>query len=389
MLPQIIIKQKCTKRLKSDFPWIFSNELTAIPKLAPGTIVEVVDERGESYGSAFYNPHSLISLRLLFTDKNIDTDFFIERISKALKFRLFIMPAERMFRLVFGESDFLPGLIIDKYEDYYSVQMLSAGMDLLKNEIIDALKEVDKNLLGIIEKNNSGLRALEGLNESESVLYGNIPEEIISQENGIKLNLTLLGGQKTGYYLDQKENRSYIRKISNGLRVLDCFTNQGGFALNAGISGAKEVLAIDSSKPALEIAERNAKLNSLDNVTFQSMDVFDYLEKSSKDNNLWDLIILDPPAFAKTKKNIPTARAAYIKLNKSALSCISRGGFLATSSCSQHISENEFFECISIAALKANRNLRLIHRGEQAPDHPILISMPETNYLKFFVFQVI
>ncbi|HPI20902.1 MAG TPA: class I SAM-dependent rRNA methyltransferase [Candidatus Kapabacteria bacterium] len=387
----IQIKSNAFKRLSTGHLWVYSNELTEIPKLKPGTIVKAVINKSnqKSFGLAFYNPHSLISLRLLSTEKEINADFFIERIKKANSMRREIYPNCNMYRLVFGESDLLPGLIIDRYGDYFALQIHSAGMENLINQIIDALIQIFPKTKGIIRKDNSHFRIIEGLQLIEEVVFGEIPENIFCEELGIKLSISLLGQQKTGYFLDQRENRFSIRNIVKNKTVLDCYTNQGGFALNASIAGAKEVIGLDSSSTAIEKAKQNAMLNQLQNIDFIEYDVEEYFEKLFEENRKFDVIILDPPAFAKNKKSIYSALSKYSKINRMALKLLEIGGYLITSSCSYHIKESEFYNAVTNEAVKQGYRLTLIQRGNQAPDHPILTCMDETNYLKFFIFKLL
>lgn len=387
-MESVIIKNKHDKRIRSGHPWVFSNELVSLPGLDAGRIVEVTDSRGKPYGRGFYNPNSLISVRLLNTEKEIDKDFFKERIQKALDYRRQILGEQDIYRLVFGESDFLPGLVIDKFKEYIAVQALSAGMEKRIGYIINALIEIFPDIKGIIEKNSSKLRELEGLELREGVIYGDAPDEFIASENNIKLNLSILEGQKTGYFLDQKINRKFVASISKGLSVLDCFSNQGGFALNAARGGAKKIVGADISKPAVARARKNAALNSFANISFEQADVGEYLEEETKLRSHWDMIILDPPAFARNKKAIPAAKQGYKKINRLALRLINKGGLLVSSSCSQALREDVFYDLIQKEADKLHKNLRLIFRGLQSPDHPIITVMPETQYLKFFVFAV-
>jgi len=390
-LETIQIKSNAFKRLSTGHLWVYSNELTEIPKLKPGTIVKAVINKSnqKSFGLAFYNPHSLISLRLLSTEKEINADFFIERIKKANSMRREIYPNCKMYRLVFGESDLLPGLIIDRYGDYFALQIHSAGMENLINQIIDALIQIFPKTKGIIRKDNSHFRIIEGLQLIEEVVFGEIPENIFCEELGIKLSISLLGQQKTGYFLDQRENRFSIRNIVKNKTVLDCYTNQGGFALNASIAGAKEVIGLDSSSTAIEKAKQNAMLNQLQNIDFIEYDVEEYFEKLFEENRKFDVIILDPPAFAKNKKSIYSALSKYSKINRMALKLLEIGGYLITSSCSYHIKESEFYNAVTNEAVKQGYRLTLIQRGNQAPDHPILTCMDETNYLKFFIFKLL
>ncbi len=387
-IPEIKIKNNHEKRIKYGHLWVFSNEIAEHLKIEVGELVEVVDYHGKSFGFGIYNPNSLISVRLLKTNTPPDLDFFIRRISEAKQLRQNVIKDLQMCRVVFGESDLLPGLIVDKYSDYFAIQILSAGMERSKDLIVQAIIAVFPEAKGIIEKNDTKLREIEGLELISKLLYGNIPDNFISNEMGVQLELSINEGQKTGYFLDQKFNRLFIRSISNGLKVLDCYTNQGGFALNAGLGGATEMAAIDCSETALESVRRNAELNQL-NVRTIKADVADYLSKAVENEEKWDMIILDPPAFAKNRKSVPKARAAYAKINRLAMKMIPSGGYLVSSSCSHHILEDVFEDLIYREACKLGKQLKLIYRGGQAPDHPILMSLPETKYLKFFVFQVV
>jgi 23S rRNA (cytosine1962-C5)-methyltransferase len=385
----LILKKNADLRLRNGHLWIFSNELTEIPDLMPGSVVDILNHYNKSYGKAFFNPHSLVSARLLLSDKeSIDTDFFIERINNAFNLRKKFYPDEEIYRLVFGESDLLPGLIIDKYQNNFSIQTLCAGMDIRLSEIIKAILHIFPETKSIIEKNNSNLREHEGLPQKESVLYGETHNEIITKENNVKLSVSLLEGQKTGYYLDQKENRRIIQRISKGLRVMDCFCNQGGFALNAALGGASTVLGIDSSHAVIERAINNARINYFNHVSFIPAEVKEFLSHEIEKGNNYDLIILDPPAFTKSRKTINVAIAGYAKINRLAMKLIPSGGLLASSSCSHHIHEEKFLSIIQTEALKLGRMIRLLYRGGQALDHPVLPSMPETRYLKFFLIQL-
>lgn len=387
-MEKLFIKRNHDRRIKSGHLWIFSNELESIPDLPSGSIIEVYTSNNTNLGLGLYNPHSLIAIRLLNTFSPINIEFFLDRINSAFDLRRRLDKTE-MCRLVFGESDLLPGLIVDKYGDYLSIQILSAGMETFTDIIIEALLKILPDTKGIIAKNNSKLRILEGLPIEEKILYGEIPDEIITNENGIKLNIALKQSQKTGYFLDQSDNRKFIMSISNGLNVLDCYCNQGGFALHSAKGGAKEIVCIDSSNTALAQAKNNSELNNFNNFNFIESDVHEFLNRELSGNSKWDLIILDPPAFAKNKKDVRNASKGYAKINRLALQLLSDGGFLATSSCSYHITEESFYNIIINEAVKLNIQLRLIYRGSQSPDHPILTSMPETKYLKFFVFQKI
>jgi len=382
------LKKNHDSRIRGGHLWVFSNELIEVPQLEPGSVVEVYNYQNESFGYGFYNPNSLIAVRLLKTKNDIDVSFFIERINQALRYRNNLNLDLRLLRLVFGESDFLPGLIIDKYEEYFAVQTSSFGMDINKSLIVEALLKIFPETKGIIEKNNNSARENEGLALNQSVLFGQIPDVIQTVENSIKLSIAIDQGQKTGYFLDQKLNRLYLQNISRGLKVLDCFCNLGGFGLNCARGGAKKITCIDSSASALENAKKNFSINNFNNAEFVEEDVFKFLSDELNDGRLKDIIILDPPAFAKNKKSIHSAKSGYAKLNRLALKLLTNSGFLVSSSCSWHIDEDTFFKIIVKEAEKLNKQLRIVFTGKQSPDHPILVSMPETKYLKFFVFEV-
>ncbi|MFN8360391.1 MAG: class I SAM-dependent rRNA methyltransferase [Candidatus Kapaibacterium sp.] len=387
---QLRLKNHHDRRIRGGHPWVFSNELQDVPALESGSIVEVLSHRGESFGVGLYNPKSLISVRLLNSKiHELSMEFFIERLQSALALRQRIFSEETSYRLVFGESDLLPGVVIDRYGDYFSLQILSAGMDSRIDMIVSALLAVFPATKGICEKNTSHLRQLEGLELRDGVIFGEIPDDIAITENGLQLSVSLLGGQKTGYFLDQKINRMKVREIARDLRIVDCFCNQGGFALNAAAGGAAEAVGVDISGAAVAAAARNATLNSLSNTSFQKEDVFAFLKSEVASKKSWDCVILDPPSFTKSKKNVPAAKKGYAEINRLALQLLPIGGFLVSASCSQHIYEETFLEIIHHEASKLGRNVRIIFRGGQSPDHPILLGMPETEYLKFFIFQVV
>lgn len=381
------IKKGHHHRLKLGHLWVFSNELELIPDLEAGSIVEVVGPSGESFGKGFFNPSSLIAVRLLNTMDEIDTNFFRNRIADAFALRTALFPEEPCYRLVFGESDFLPGLVADRYGDYLSVQYLSAGIDFRKEMILEALLTLMPEIKGIYEKNNSRLRELEQLPLVEQAAWGTIPDRFETSDRGLKISIKLSSSQKTGYYLDQRLNRDFTRAIAKGRKVLDCFTNQGAFALNCAAGNAEFITGVDISGEAVNDAIQNASANNFGNMEFIKADVFDFLKEAPK--NEYDMIILDPPAFAKSRKQVQSAKTGYAKINSLAIKLLPKGGILISSSCSQHVLEEVFFGLINKEALKSGRKLRLLFRGMQTPDHPILPSMPETKYLKFFAFQVL
>ncbi|MFN3134861.1 MAG: class I SAM-dependent rRNA methyltransferase [Candidatus Kryptonium sp.] len=388
-MKSVILKRDGDKRILKGHLWIFSNEIKEIkgnPKV--GDIVEIYQYNGGFLGIGFFNPHSLISVRLLSREKiEIDHNFFKERILSAYKYRKILYPNSETFRLVHGESDFLPGLVIDKYNDLLAVQTFSYGMDLRLNLICDVLEDLFKPV-GIVERNESPLRELEGLENRKGVLRGDVKETIFD-DDGVKFKIDVLSGQKTGFYLDQRENRKIVRKFAQGKKVLDCFTNEGGFALHCAYSGAENVVGIDISDIAIEKAKANADLNNLKNVQFEVADVFDKLREYLNKGEKFDVVILDPPSFTKSKRNVKSALSGYREINSTAMKILNPGGILATASCSHHISDEMFMNVVIESSIMAKKKIRLIEWRSASPDHPVLPSMPETKYLKFGIFQVI
>lgn len=379
------------RRLKQGHLWIFRDEIASLStdSLQAGDLVRVVTDYGYDCGIGFYHPNSQIAVRLLRHNEDaLTVDFFTQRLEYARIMREQFFQNSRSYRLCFGESDFLPGLIIDRYDTYFALQTLSAGMEQRLPLILQALQELFPDIQGVIEKNDSRIRDLEGLPRRESVLWGTIPPIVRIKENGINLDISLEHGQKTGYFFDQRLNRAAIATIAKNLRVLDCFTNQGGFALNAAKAGAASCMGVDISQSAVDACIHNAQINDLTNTEFIKADVFTLLKQKAQHGEKWDMVILDPPAFTKSKHTVPQAKRGYADINRQALRLLSNGGYLVSSSCSHHISEEMFFDIIHDEAQRINRRLQLAWRGQQSPDHPILLGMPETQYLKFLVFRV-
>jgi 23S rRNA (cytosine1962-C5)-methyltransferase len=384
----VVLKKNEERRLLAGHQWIFSNEvgsLTGDP--ISGDIVEIHRHDHKFLGIGFYNPHSLIAVRFLSPEREeIDFHFFKKRIDAAYSLRKKLFPHSAVYRLVHSESDFLPGLIVDKYNEYLSIQIFSAGMEKRSTLICDVLESIFSPR-GIVERNESTLRSLEQLELRKGVMRGTVEPTIIDLE-GIQFRVDVLEGQKTGFFLDQRLNRTTLRPFAKDKSVLDCFCNEGGFALYAASGGASEVLASDGSESALERAASNAELNKLKNVTFQKSDAFELLSSFVQQQKKFDIVVLDPPSFTKSKKTIATAVKGYKELNTAALKILSPGGILATASCSHHIPEETFFNLIGDSGVKSGRSLRMISFSGASPDHPILVSMPETKYLKFALFYV-
>lgn len=389
MTKQIILKSKEDRRVLAGHPWAFSNEIREIRgEPEAGDVVELRSAGGKLLGVGFYNPHSLIAFRMLSrTAEECSPDLFLRRLRQALELRKKLYPHSETFRLVHGESDFLPGLIIDKYNDYVALQTLSFGMDVRLDMICDALDEL-LHPKGIVERNESPLRSLENLPQRKGILRGSV-EPVIVEEDGVRFEVDLLAGQKTGFFLDQRENRIAVRSLCRNADVLDCFCNDGGFALHAAYAGARSVLAIDASAEAIRQSQRNAMLNSVSSLETRQADVFESLKELGSADRRFDVVILDPPSFTRTKKNVQAAKKGYRELHTLALRVLKRGGILATASCSHHIQPDVFLEIVDTTARKIGRTLQLLDWRSAAPDHPILPAVPETRYLKFGLFRVV
>jgi 23S rRNA (cytosine1962-C5)-methyltransferase len=377
-------------RIKNGHLWVFSNEVMDIEGIAEnGDIVEIYDAKNNFLGYGFYNKNSLISTRLL--GKSFEGDFpeyAKDQLNAAYDLRKIFYPDRESFRLCFSESDFMPGLIIDKYNSTFVIQAYSAGMELRINDIVSILQK-NYDAKNIFTRNKPYFRKLEGLSEENSVYLGSIIEEIID-DGKIKYKIDFNKSQKTGFYFDQCDNREYIERFVKGKNVLDAFCNSGGFGLHAVHTGASFVDFVDSSETEISNAKYNFRLNGFETPSnFISEDVFDYLEKCKNDNKNYDVIILDPPAFAKNKKSVPTALKGYEKLNRLALQIINKNGFLITASCSHHIGKDEFISVINRASVKSGRQIQLLYYNGASLDHPQIPAMPETSYLKFVVFKVI
>ena len=386
------LKPKEHRRLFKGHLWSFSNELQALPKdIAAGETVRLYTHDNKFIGSGFYNPHSLIAFRLLSRTGEIpDSDFFRNKILNALDLRKKIYPesSTNSFRVAHGESDGLPGLVIDRFNTAYVLQAFSAGMDRHLPLICDVLSDLFQPT-SIVFRNESTIRELEGLPLYKKIVHGSKSDASqIIHDNGLRYIIDLLEGQKTGFFLDQRDNRRIVRNLARNAEILDVFTSDGGFGLNALFGGATSATMVDISHDALQRAKENAALNKLSNYSLIQGDAFEVMNRLIGDKKTYDLVIIDPPSFTKSRKNLPSALHAYKKLNRLGLQLVRNGGFLATASCSHHVSEEGFLGAIHQASLSQRKHLRLVFRNSQPADHPVLLSMPETHYLKFACFYV-
>ncbi len=386
MYATIFLKKNEETRLKEGHPWVFSSEVDKIKGyFVSGDLVEVRAFNNEFIGIGYVNTASKIWIRLLTRNEEIiDEDFFLGKIREANDLKK-MLGFENNYRVVFAEADFLPGLIIDKYGDYLVAQFLTLGMDKRKDLIISALVKIF-NPLGIYERSDVDVRLKEGLEKIKEVRYGNVPESIEIIENGIKLNIDIINGQKTGYFLDQKKNRLFLQNISYGKDVLDCFSNVGGFGLNALKGGAKNVTFVDISKRACEEIERNAKLNNFINYRVLCEDVFNYLKTVKEE---FDIVVLDPPAFTKTKEKKENAYKGYKEINSLGIKLVKNHGILISCSCSEHMDRITFLSLFKEINYENNYHLKLIGEFYQSFDHPRLIGADENLYLKCLVFEVV
>lgn len=384
----LTLKKNEEKRLLQGHPWVYANEVAKIEgKDVQGSIARVYSFDGRYIGSGYINHASKIIVRLLTrTDEEIDRDFFKKKIENAWEKRK-KLGFSNSCRVIFGEADGLPALIVDKYGDYLSVQFLALGMEKRKDMIVDILVEVFKPK-GIYERSDVKVREKEGLPLKKGFLYGTFEPVVLIEENGIKMFVDLENGQKTGYFLDQKENRFSLRRYAKGGNVLDCFCNSGGFSLNAALT-AKSVIAADISPLALKNVERNAELNGLTNITTLCGDVFKMLRDFKAEGRKFDAIILDPPAFCKSANEVKDAYRGYKDINILAMKLVEKGGFLITSSCSHYMTMPLFTKMLEDSAKESGKRVRLAEIKCQSPDHPSLLHEEETLYLKFFVLQVL
>lgn len=382
----VVISQRGAERLRSGHLWVYRSDVRS-SDAAAGDIVRLTDDHGNYLGRAFYSDRSQITIRLLTReDVPVDRAFFLARIRSAAENRKRVVEDTEAFRLVYSEADLLPSLIVDRYSDFLVIQTLSQGAERMKDDFVSILTELFSPR-GILERNDPRVRDLEGLPRRVSLLTGEVPPEIEARRNGIRFLHDLHKGQKTGGFLDQRENHRAAITYASG-EVLDCFTYQGGFALTIA-SRAAQVEAIDMSAAALEVARRNQELNGIGNVTLREANAFDVLKAYDEARRQFDMVILDPPAFAKNRDSVASAVRGYKEINLRALKLLKPGGCLITCSCSYHISESLFLQLIAEAANDARRSVQIVERRTQSRDHPILLTMPETLYLKCLILRAI
>ncbi|MCR4874275.1 MAG: class I SAM-dependent rRNA methyltransferase [Clostridia bacterium] len=387
MAYNIYLKKGEEARIVNGHSWVYANEVARIEgKDKNGSLATVLSHDGKYIGKGYINHLSKILVRVFIRNNDEDTkELYKQRIKSANDYRL-NLGYSNSYRMVFAEADNLPALIIDKYADYLVVQLLSLGIDQRKQLIIDSLVELF-NPKGIYERSDVAVRQKEGLSDSTGVLYGEVPDEIIIDENGIKMSVDVKNGQKTGYFLDQKENRFALRRYTKDARVLDCFCNSGGFSMNAALN-AKDVTSVDISELALKNVQRNAELNNFKNVHTKCGDVFEILREYKKNNEKFDVVVLDPPAFCKSANEVKDAYRGYKDINIIGLKIVKEGGYLVTSSCSHYMTFPLFEKMLIEAARESKRRVRCVEIKSQAPDHPSLLCADETQYLKFFVLHV-
>jgi 23S rRNA (cytosine1962-C5)-methyltransferase len=384
--PSVAVTQRGAERISGGHLWIYRSDVRTA-HAEPGDVVRVTDERGRLVGRALWSDRSQIALRFLTrNDKPVDREFLRRRIQAAAEFRKDVVADTNAYRLVYGEADLLPSLIVDRYGDYLVVQTLSQGMEKRKEEVMGILRE-EFSPRGILERNDPKARLLEGLSQTVSVLYGDVPDTVVAEINGIRFHLDLRHGQKTGAFLDQRENYRAAAQYLHG-QVLDCFTYQGGFALHVA-PHAESVEAVDISGPALASARSNAELNAPRNVTFREGNVFDILKEYDQAGRSFDAIVLDPPAFAKNRSAVDAALRGYKEINMRSLRLLRPGGTLLTCSCSYHVSESQFGEMLWEASVDVGKWMRVVERRGPSRDHPILLTVPESIYLKCLITRTI
>ncbi len=389
-MTEIKLKPKEQRRIAAGHYWIFSNEIAGLDtSIEPGTIVRVLDSDGNCVGTGFFNPHSLIAVRLIQKGpEELPEDFIFQNLDLAYDYRKEI-GVRKYGRMCYGESDHMPGLIVDRFGDVLVAEILTAGMEKQKDAITAALKKIFKPK-GILYRADSAFRGLEGLGNTPDIV-GEVPDTVVIEENGAKFEVPLRVGQKTGYYYDQRENRAFLKPYFKDKLVVDLYSYIGSFGIYAALNGAAQVWGVDSSAAAVEMANKNAELNGVKDIAVYHRDDAERVLSAMKKKELPDqpdMVLLDPPAFAKSRKNLPQAVGLYVKLVKMALEGLEKNGYLAFSTCSHHISRELFVDVIRQGVSKSGKRAVLVELRGQAKDHPVLIGMPETDYLHFALVQV-
>lgn len=393
--PRLTVTKKGEKALRGGHPWVYGDEVTEdTGGWSDGDIVDVFSRTGRWLGAGYGNSRSKLRVRLLSRNGNdqFDEAFYRRRVRYAVEYRRRVMGEEfAACRLIFGEADGLPGLTVDRYNDVLVTEVLCAGTDRIKGLLYALLlEELAGEVTAVYERSDSPLRDKEGLERFTGWAVGEASGRTVIEENGLRFGVDYINGQKTGFFLDQSRNRAEVMRLAYGKKVLDCFTHTGAFALHAAQGGAERVTAVDVSQTALDTAQENARLNGLDGIEFLRSDVFDLLtDMAAKRDRSYDFIILDPPAFTKSGATVKGAYRGYKEINLKAMRLLPRGGFLATCSCSHFMTDELFRQMLREAAADAQVSLRQLYVGRQGPDHPILWGVPETDYLEFYIFQVV
>lgn len=399
----VTVTEKAARSLRGGHPWVYEGEVLSISGNAQdGCLVRVETQGGKWLGTGFYNQHSKIRVRILTRSQNdtVDEAFWVRRLRYAVDYRRVVMGADfGSCRLIFGESDGFPGLTVDRFGPVLVAQVLSLGMELRKERVlsalVDILREQGSRIDAVYERNDVTLREKEGMRQGKGFLAlpglrTDLDGHVEIVENGVHYDVDYISGQKTGFFLDQKYNRAAVARLAKGKRVLDCFTHTGAFGLNCALAGAEHVVSVDVSGEALEQAKRNAALTGVTNVEYVQSDVFDLLTALAEEKRgAYDLVILDPPAFTKSSSTVAAAIRGYKEINLKAMRILPRGGYLASCSCSHFMTDGRFRAMLADAAGDAQVQLRQIEARQQGPDHPILWSVPETDYLKFYIFQIV
>ncbi|OPX54175.1 SAM-dependent methyltransferase [Oceanospirillum multiglobuliferum] len=392
-LASLRLRKNADRRLKSGHLWIYSNEVdiavTPLKEMAVGQQVVVEASNGRAIATAYVNPNTLICGRIISQDpkQGLDKSLMVHRIKIALGMRERVFPTPH-YRLVYGESDLLPGLVVDRFGDVLSVQLNTAGMQALEEDVLDALEKVLKPT-AIVLRNDGGMRKLEGLEEEVRVARGELPDEVFLEENGVKFHVPILTGQKTGWFYDHRMNRARMQQYCKGKKVLDLFSYVGGWGVQAAAAGASSVLCVDASAVALDEVEKNAALNNVtEKVTTMQGDAFEALKQLIAEGEKFDVIVLDPPAFIKRRKDIANGERAYERINQLAMRLLDRDGILISASCSMHLAYDRLIDIVRGSARHIDRQAQILEQGHQGPDHPVQPAIPETDYLKSLIVRV-